>query len=118
MKRPKAERNDLAYAIITRALKCLAKELNCNILLLTQLNRMLEQRHDKRPMPSDNRETGAIEQDCDFMLGLYRDSVYNELEPNKQDLTECILMLNRAGQTGRVMMTMEQGIFHEINSEW
>ncbi|VED54090.1 DnaB domain-containing protein [Klebsiella aerogenes] len=64
----KAERNDLAYGLITKGLKTLAKELDCVVVLLTQLNRELEKRTNKRPLPSDSRDTGQIEQDCDYWL--------------------------------------------------
>ncbi|WP_039062109.1 DnaB-like helicase C-terminal domain-containing protein, partial [Shigella flexneri] len=67
-----AERRDIAFGDITTGLKNLAKELDCVVLLLTQLNRKLEDRADKRPTPSDSRDTGQIEQDCDVWIGLYR----------------------------------------------
>lgn len=89
------QRNDLAYAAITKGLKALAKELNCVVVLLTQLNRNLESRADKRPVPSDSRDTGQIEQDCDYWLGIYRDSVYNDLA--NKNLMEIIVALNRHG---------------------
>ncbi len=98
MKVEKAERNDLAYGEITKSLKNLAKELGCVVVLLTQLNRSLEQRSDKRPVPSDSRDTGQIEQDCDVWIGLYREGVYKELPPEQAGLTEAIVRLNRHGK--------------------
>ncbi|MBC8947272.1 DnaB-like helicase C-terminal domain-containing protein [Xenorhabdus indica] len=98
MKTEKADRNDIAYGNITKGLKILAKELNTVVVLLTQLNRELERRADKRPMPSDSRDTGQIEQDCDYWIGVYRDSVYHE--KSDQTLTELILRLNRHGKAG------------------
>lgn len=110
MEAGKAERNDLAYGAITKALKNLAKELNCVVLMLTQLNRGLENRPDKRPMPSDSRDTGQIEQDVDLWLGLYKESVYEE-EIDTPGLTEVIVRLNRHGGTGTAFVEMKQG-FH------
>ena len=110
MEAEKADRNDLAYGIITKKLKNLAKELDCVVLLLTQLNRGLEQRPDKRPMPSDSRDTGQIEQDVDLWLGLYKESVYDESLCD-QGLTEVIVRLNRHGGTGTGFVEMRQG-FH------
>ena len=69
MEAEKADRNDLAYGMITKGLKNLAKELDCAVFMLTQLNRGLENRPDKRPVPSDGRDTGQIEQDCDVWIG-------------------------------------------------
>lgn len=100
MKAEAAERNDLAYGNITKDLKNLAREMDCVVLLLTQLNRNLESRADKRPLPSDSRDTGQIEQECDYWFGLYKESVYN---PNAdKQLTEIHLRLNRHGETGKV----------------
>ncbi|MDC9598969.1 replicative DNA helicase [Xenorhabdus anantnagensis] len=98
MKTEKAERNDIAYGNITKGLKILAKELDTVVVLLTQLNRNIEERGNKRPMPSDSRDTGQIEQDCDYWMGVYRDSVYHE--KSDQTLTELILRLNRHGKAG------------------
>ena len=89
------QRNDLIYGAITKGLKALAKELNCVVVLLTQLNRNLESRADKRPIPSDSRDTGQIEQDCDYWLGIYRDAVYNESAD--KNLMEINVALNRHG---------------------
>ncbi len=100
MKTEKADRNDIAYGNITKGLKILAKELDTVVVLLTQLNRNIEERSNKRPMPSDSRDTGQIEQDCDYWMGIYRDSVYHE--KSDQTLTELILRLNRHGKAGTV----------------
>lgn len=114
MEAEKADRNDLAYGKITKALKNLAKELNCVVLLLTQLNRSLESRPNKRPMPSDARDTGQIEQDCDLWMGLYREAVYNDEVPNEmKGLTEIIVRLNRHGETGTAYMNLKNGYFVE-----
>jgi replicative DNA helicase len=112
MKAEKAERNDLAYGDITKELKGLAKELNCVVLLLIQLNRNLEQRANKRPIPSDSRDTGQIEQDCDYWIGLYREAVYNDMiPPPQQGLTEALIRLNRHGGIGTGYMNMVKGHF-------
>ena len=113
MEAEKADRNDLAYGKITKSLKNLAKELNCVVLLLTQLNRSLESRPNKRPMPSDSRDTGQIEQDCDLWIGLYRDAVYNEDSPLGKGLTEVIVRLNRHGDTGTAYLNLTNGYFEE-----
>lgn len=114
MEAEKADRNDLAYGIITKELKKLAKELDCVVLLLTQLNRSLEQRTNKRPMPSDSRDTGQIEQDCDLWIGLYREAVYNDEVPKDQaGLTEAIVRLNRHGGTGTAYFNLKNGYFVE-----
>ncbi len=110
MEAGKADRNDLAYGAITKALKNLAKELNCVVLMLTQLNRGLENRPDKRPVPSDSRDTGQIEQDVDYWIGLYKESVYDE-EVCEQGMTEVLVRLNRYGGTGTAFVDMRQG-FH------
>lgn len=88
---------------ITRGLKALAKELGITIVLLSQLNRSLEQRPNKRPMPSDLRDSGAIEQDCDAALFLYRDEVYNPDSPDK-GICEVNVGLLRQGQPGTVAL--------------
>ena len=86
---------------ITRQLKVMAKELNVPVILLSQLSRAVESRTDKRPMLSDLRESGSIEQDADIVLFLYRDSYYNK-ESQRQNISECIVAKNRHGETGTV----------------
>ena len=112
----KADRNDLAYGVITKSLKNLAKELNCVVLLLTQLNRSLESRPDKKPLPSDSRDTGQIEQDVDLWIGLYKESVYDE-DSFSPGLTELIVRLNRHGGTGTGYVEMRQGFHVPVSKE-
>ena len=95
------ESRQQAVSDISRMLKIMAKELNVPVLCLSQLSRANEKREDKRPMLSDLRESGAIEQDADVVMFLYREDYYHEDTENKH-IAECIVAKNRHGETGKV----------------
>jgi replicative DNA helicase len=102
-------RNDLKIGSITRDLKQMAGDLNIPVVLLSQLNRIVESRGDKRPVLSDLRESGNIEQDADMVLFLYRDEVYNKDENNPLKGTgELIIAKNRHGPTGFIKMAWDE----------
>ena len=102
---------------ISRSLKIMAKELNVPVLCLSQLSRANESRTDKRPMLSDLRESGAIEQDADIVLFLYRDGYYNKDSENP-NLAECIIAKNRHGETGTVQLQWMPEFTTFSDMEW
>lgn len=113
----KSDNRVVVVSEITRQLKVMAKELNVPVILLSQLSRGVESRNDKRPMLSDLRESGSIEQDADIVLFLYRDAYYNKESPC-QNISECIVAKNRHGETGSVELIWDGQYTRFSNPEY
>ena len=113
----RGENRQQVVSDISRSLKIMAKELNVPVLCLSQLSRANESRNDKRPMLSDLRESGAIEQDADIVLFLYREGYYNK-DTENPNLAECIIAKNRHGETGTVELQWTPEFTTFTDMEW
>lgn len=118
LKMPRSDTKANAVGDISRAFKVLAGELKCPVVLVSQLNRKLEERTNKTPLMSDLRDSGALEQDADQIIFLYRPEVYNR-QPENAGLAEIIVAKNRNGRTGKITMewVAESATFRDFCDE-
>jgi replicative DNA helicase len=112
----RSENRTQEVALISRSLKNLARELNIPILVASQLSRGVEQRQDKRPMMSDLRDSGSLEQDADVILFIYRDDVYNP-DTEKPNVAEVIVAKQRKGPTGTIELYWQRALTQFANAE-
>lgn len=116
IEKPKADRNDLAIAHISRSLKAMAKELKTPVISLSQLSRDVEKRPNKRPVNADLRDSGSIEQDADSIIMLYREAVYDE-NSQAAPFAEIIVTKNRFGSLGTVYQRFVNGHFMDCDQD-
>jgi len=114
--RGSGENQNIIVSDISKGIKAIAKELNVPVLILSQLNRKLESRQDKRPMLSDLRDSGSLEQDADVVIFIYRDEVYNE-DTEFPNVAELIVAKHRLGRTGNASVYFRKHTNKFINLE-
>ena len=112
----RSENRQQEISFISRSIKALARELNIPILALSQLSRQVESRHDKRPMLSDLRESGSIEQDADVVLFIYRDEIYNP-DTEFPNIAEIIVSKHRSGPTGIFSVYFKKSLAQFVDLE-
>jgi replicative DNA helicase len=111
----RSENRQVEISQLSAGLKQMARELEVPVITLSQLNRAVEQRQDKRPLMGDLRESGSIEQDADAVMLLYREEYYNSANPESRNRAEVILAKNRNGPTGVVELVFQANMMRFDN---